>query len=193
MTSPRAVLALAAGKSARAFLRATGRGGTSLPGLVALTVDGGVAGELSRTLPRGVACVTGTNGKTTTSRMLAAAAEAASWSVVHNRAGANLERGIAGALVERAGWGGAVRGDLGVFEIDEASLPRVLEHVAPRVLVVTNLFRDQLDRYHELDALARRLGESIALLPPSTILVANADDPLVVRIADHHPGTLVFF
>src|SRR6267142_1181105 len=77
---------------------------------------------------------------------------------IHNRSGSNLERGIAGALVADSDWRGVPRGDFGLFEVDEASLPRVLGRVAPRVLGVTNRFRDQLDRYYEIDALARRIA-----------------------------------
>lgn len=138
-------------------------------------------------------CVSGTNGKTTTSRMLAAIARAAGWTPVHNRAGANLERGVATALLADARWSGAPRADLGLFEVDEASVPRVLRALDPRVFVVTNLFRDQMDRYHELDALAARIGDAIATLPPSAILVLNADDPLVAGLAARHRGTVAYF
>ena len=189
----RALVAAWAGKVTRSLLVMTRRGATALPGLVALTLEPRLLGMLASGLDHGVACVTGTNGKTTTTRMLAAAAYEAGWSPVHNRAGSNLERGIVASLLAATSWRGLVRGDAGLFEVDEASLPRVLADVSPRVVVVTNLFRDQLDRYHEVDALARRLRAAIALLPPSTILVLNADDPLVTFLADGHPGTVAFF
>ncbi|MSQ37631.1 MAG: DUF1727 domain-containing protein [Chloroflexi bacterium] len=189
----RAVFATWAGKLTRVLLVASRRGATALPGLVALTLEPRLLRTLVRGLAHGVVCITGTNGKTTTARMLAAAAREAGWSPVHNRAGSNLDRGIVASLLADASWGGVAQGDAGVFEVDEASVPRVLGDLSPRVLVVTNLFRDQLDRYHEVDALARRLGATIATLPPSTILVLNADDPLVAFLADRHRGTVAFF
>ena len=193
MTSPRTLAALAVGKIVRAVLLALGRGATALPGLVALTLAPRFSADLTRSLSHGAACVTGTNGKTTTARMLAVIVRDAGWRPVHNRAGANLDRGVAAALLSDAGLTGHTRSDTGIFEIDEASVPRVLATVTPRVLVVTNLFRDQLDRYHEIDALVRLLGDAVARLPPSTQLVLNADDPLVVRLAERHRGTVSFF
>src|SRR5262245_66094653 len=92
-------------------------------------------------LAHGVVLISGTNGKTTTSRMLSDIVRAAGWSAIHNRAGSNLERGIASALVAESEWGGTTHADVGVFEVDEASVPRVLGRIEPRVVLVTNLFR----------------------------------------------------
>src|SRR6266849_3805469 len=156
------MLANAAGKITRLGLMAVGRGGTALPGLVTLQLDPDFITAITRSLPHGVVLVSGTNGKTTTARMLADITAAAGWSPIHNRSGSNLERGIAGALVADSSWRGEPRGDIGLFEVDEASLPRVLGRVTPRVVLVTNLFRDQLDRYFEIDQLARRIGDAIA-------------------------------
>jgi len=172
-----ALIANAAGKLTREGLRVTGRGGTALPGLVALTVDPNFITALSSGLRHGVVCVSGTNGKTTTARMLADIARAAGWEPIHNRSGSNLDRGVAAALLADANWYGETRGDVGLFEIDEASLPNVVARLNPRVVVVTNLFRDQMDRYFELDTLAKRIGEALATLPAETIFVLNADDP----------------
>ncbi|HEU5286959.1 MAG TPA: MurT ligase domain-containing protein, partial [Candidatus Limnocylindria bacterium] len=101
--------------------------------------------------------------------------------------------GIAGALLVDATWRAEPRGDVGLFEVDEASLPRLLGRIKPRVLVVTNLFRDQLDRYFEIDQLARRIGDAIATLDPACVVVLNADDPLVAMLGERHPGTVVYF
>ncbi len=185
--------AVAAGKLTRFVVMALGRGATALPGVVALAIDPGLIASVSRELPHGATFVSGTNGKTTTARMLAGILRAAGWSPVHNRSGSNLERGIAAALAADATWGGEPRADAGLFEVDEASLPGVLAGLAPRVLVVTNLFRDQLDRYFELDALARRIGDAVASLPATTTLVLNADDPIVAYLGDRHRGHVVHF
>jgi lipid II isoglutaminyl synthase (glutamine-hydrolysing) len=188
-----ATLANAAGKVTRLGLKVAGRGATALPGLVTLQLDPDYITAVTRSLAHGVALVSGTNGKTTTTRMLSDVARGAGWSPIHNRSGSNLERGIAGALLADSSWRGEPRGDLGLFEVDEASLPRVLGRVAPRVLVVTNLFRDQLDRYYEIDALARRIGDAFAKLDPKTIVVLNADDPIVATLGTRHAGTVVYF
>jgi len=188
-----AKLANAAGKITRFGLQATGRGGTALPGLVTLQLDPNFIAAVTGSLPHGVVLVSGTNGKTTTTRMISDVTRAAGWSPIHNRSGSNLERGIAGALLADSSWRAEPRGDIGLFEVDEASLPRVLGRITPRVLIVTNLFRDQLDRYFELDALARRIGDAIALLDKSVTLVLNADDPIVAWLGTRHTGTVIYF
>jgi UDP-N-acetylmuramyl tripeptide synthase len=188
-----ATIANAAGKVTRIGLQVAGRGATALPGLVTLRLDPDYITAITRKLPHGVVLVSGTNGKTTTSRMLADVARAAGWSPIHNRSGSNLERGIAGALLADSSWRAEPRGDVGLFEVDEASLPRVLRRVSPRVVLVTNLFRDQLDRYFEIDQLAKRIGDAVAELDPKTILVLNADDPIVAFLGTRHRGTVLYF
>ncbi|HUQ41179.1 MAG TPA: MurT ligase domain-containing protein [Candidatus Limnocylindrales bacterium] len=188
-----ATLANAAGKVTRLGLQITGRGATALPGLVTLQLDPNYIAAITRGLPHGVALISGTNGKTTTARMLSDIARAAGWTPIHNRSGSNLERGIAGALLADSSWRGQSRGDVGLFEVDEASLPRVLKGLAPRVVTIPNLFRDQLDRYFEIDALARRIGDAVALLDPATIVVLNADDPIVASLGMRHRGRVLYF
>ena len=190
---PLLLTAIAAGKATRAGLQLLGRGATALPGLVTLAVDPDAIARLSVSLAHGAVCVSGTNGKTTTTRMLSDVVRTAGWQPVHNRSGSNLDRGIAAALLADATWAGELRGDVGVFEIDEASVPRMLGRLGPRVVVITNLFRDQLDRYFEIDALARRIGEAVAKLPETTTLVLNADDPIVAYLGSAHRGPLLTF
>jgi len=185
--------AVIAGKAARASLQLLGRGATALPGLVALAVDPDTVTRISGALPHGVVAVTGTNGKTTTTRMLSDIVRAAGWAPVHNRSGSNLDRGLAAALLADATWAGEPRGNVGIYELDEASVPRILARLHPRVLVITNLFRDQLDRYFEIDALARRLSAAIAPLPDTTTLVLNADDPIVAYLGNDHRGPVLYF
>lgn len=193
MADALAILANAAGKLTREGLRVSGRGATALPGLVALTVDPNFIGELSSSLIHGVICVSGTNGKTTTARMLADMTRTAGWDPIHNRSGSNLDRGVASALVAETNWSAQPSGDFGLFEIDEASLAGVVGKLKPRVVVVTNLFRDQMDRYFELDALAKRIADALASLDPDTKLVLNADDPLVANLAVRRDANTVFF
>jgi len=190
---PLARLANAAGKLTRIGLQISGRGGTALPGLVALTIDPGFIAALASDLAHGVVLVSGTNGKTTTTRMLSDVVRATGWAPTHNRSGSNLERGIAGALLTESTWRGEPTGDIGLFEVDEASLPLVLARISPRVVLVTNLFRDQMDRYFEIDQLARRIGDAIAKLDPRVTLVLNADDPIVAWLGQRHTGPVVYF
>ena len=193
MPDPLARLANAAGKLTRIGLQISGRGGTALPGLVALTIDPDFIAALASDLAQGVVLVSGTNGKTTTTRMLSDIVRATGWAPTHNRSGSNLERGIAGALLTESTWRGEPTGDIGLFEVDEASLPLVLARISPRVVLVTNLFRDQMDRYFEIDQLARRIGDAIAKLDPRVTLVLNADDPIVAWLGQRHTGPVVYF
>jgi UDP-N-acetylmuramyl tripeptide synthase len=190
---PLARLANAAGKLTRLGLQISGRGGTALPGLVALTIDPDFIAALASDLAHGVVLVSGTNGKTTTTRMLSDIVRATGWAPTHNRSGSNLERGIAGALLTESSWRGEPSGDIGLFEVDEASLPLVLARISPRVVLVTNLFRDQMDRYFEIDQLARRIGDAIAKLDPRVTLVLNADDPIVAWLGQRHSGPVLYF
>ncbi|HSC50222.1 MAG TPA: MurT ligase domain-containing protein [Gaiellaceae bacterium] len=160
-------------------------GGTTLPGKLLWKLDPGAVDRLAARLPRGSALVSATNGKTTTAAM-AAEILAPSVRLAHNRAGANLVSGVASALLA------ARDAELGLFEVDEAALPEVAQRVAPRVVSLGNLFRDQLDRYGELELLAGRWREMARRLPLAATLVANGDDPQLGALADDRAGSVVF-
>ncbi|HKX19713.1 MAG TPA: Mur ligase family protein [bacterium] len=190
----RLTTAIALGKTAATLSRVLGRGGgTTMPGRVARAVEPNLVGLLARRLRGGTVLVAGTNGKTTTAHLIAHIMRAEGRRVVHNRAGANLAAGIASALVEHADLLGAPAGDLGIFEVDEATVPRVVPALAPRVAVFTNLFRDQLDRYGEIDYISGLWRAVGARLSPEFVRVANADDPLVYDAVREMPGTLVTY
>jgi UDP-N-acetylmuramyl tripeptide synthase len=130
--------------------------------------------------------VTGTNGKTTTSRIIAAALDAEGVPFVHNREGSNLMRGMASTLVAAAGPAGRIsqaKNTAGLFETDEATMPAAVAALQPRVIVVTNLFRDQLDRYGEVDSVAGLWRTALERAPQDCTLVLNADDPSVAELA----------
>ncbi|HEY8309468.1 MAG TPA: Mur ligase family protein, partial [Gemmatimonadaceae bacterium] len=193
---PRLTLAVAAAHAAAAASSLLGHGGTSLPGLVSLRIEPRSARFLASQLGDGTIVVAGTNGKTTTTMLAASALRAAGRHVLHNRAGSNMIRGIASTLVRESALTGRVRHAVrltGLFEVDEAALPRVLKEVSPRVVTLINLFRDQLDRYGELATTADRWREALARLPESTIVVLNADDPLVASLAEAATGRVVFY
>lgn len=191
---PRLTLALAASKLTAAGIRRLGRGGgTSAPGLVADRLDGAMLTKMTERLSYGVVVVAGTNGKTTTSRMIADIFEAAGRTVVHNRSGSNLVRGVVSAFVGTASLTGAPGGDIGVIEADEAALPELVRRTRPRLLLLNNLFRDQLDRYGELDTIARRWRVVLRELDASTTVVVNGDDPTLVAITDDLAAKRVCF
>jgi UDP-N-acetylmuramyl tripeptide synthase len=182
---PRLVVALTAAKVAGGVIRRLGRGGgTAAPGLVAERVDPALLTKLTGQLSHGAVVIAGTNGKTTTSRMVADVFEAMPWRVVHNRSGSNLVRGVVAAFVQRASASGDIGGDIGVIEADEAALPEIIRRVQPRVILLNNLFRDQLDRYGELDTIARTWQKVLKELPAETTVIVNGDDQTLVAISD---------
>ena len=182
----RTALAVVAGKATGSLSRLTGRGGgTTFPGDVARYVDPQVLRRLARDLKGGAVIVTGTNGKTTTSRLVHAVLEGIPARVVANRAGANLIYGATAAAVAVAGVDGRLRADWGVFEIDEATLPAAVDEIQPRAVLVLNLFRDQLDRYGELELMARTIQRALEQLPEQSVAVLNADDPRIGELGSH--------
>jgi UDP-N-acetylmuramyl tripeptide synthase len=156
-------------------------GGSALPGLVAERIDPGIGSKLARRLRDGSIIVTGTNGKTTTVKVLSKILADAGEQLVVNRAGSNLSRGIVSALIEHASWSGHFAQTRGLFEVDEAAMATVAAMVQPKAIVVLNLFRDQLDRYGELNTTAQLLGKGIAATTAQLYL--NADHPLVASLA----------
>ncbi|MGD9893724.1 MAG: MurT ligase domain-containing protein [Dehalococcoidia bacterium] len=187
------VCARAVGAASRRLKRG---GGTALPGLVAERVDPALVAHLARQLGGGRVIVTGTNGKTTTSRMLAEMVRIAGRAPVHNRSGSNLMRGLAATLAGHAGGDGRIpdaRQRAGIFEVDEATIPQAVAAIRPQALVIGNLFRDQLDRYGEVDSITALWRQAIARLPTETALVLNADDPTVATLAHDFAGRSVFF
>ena len=161
-----------AARAAGAASRLTGRGGTSLPGKLLLRMEPRAIERLAR--PLDSALLSATNGKTTTAAMVARILERGGRTLVHNRAGANMAGGVATALLHG-------RGDTGLFEVDEFWLPQVLPQVRPRALLLANLFRDQLDRYGELETIAERWAQALTATPVEQ-LVLNADDPVVADL-----------
>jgi UDP-N-acetylmuramyl tripeptide synthase len=167
---------VALARAVGALSRLTRRGGgTTLPGRMLLRMAPDAIPRLGTGLRGGSVIVSATNGKTTTAGMIAAAMRAHGREPVHNRAGSNMTWGVATALLEQ-------RGDEGLFEVDEAWLPRVAADLAPRLIVLGNLFRDQLDRYGELEHLADEWAGVVASRAGATGFALCADDPLVADL-----------
>ncbi len=187
-------LAVASARCVSGLSRVLGiGGGTAAPGRVADRLDPRALEKLSSRLEYGVAVVAGTNGKTTTARLMADILAADGRRVVHNRAGANLVGGILSALAADASADVHRDPGMAVLETDEAALPEVLARTSPTVIVITNLFRDQLDRYGEIDLILEHWRGALAALPGSTTLVINADDPALVALTDGLDARRVLF
>ncbi len=185
-STPRKLVAVQAGRATRWLSRRTGRGGTSLPGVVAQRIHPGLAADLASGIANGCMLVTGTNGKTTTTRMIADILRQAGLDPITNREGSNMMGGITTTLLASSGWSGTT---IGLFEVDEGFLPHAIRELRPRVVLINNLFRDQLDRYFEVDFVASIWARTLAQLPESTVLILNADDPVVAYLgtAVHNP------
>jgi UDP-N-acetylmuramyl tripeptide synthase len=190
----RRVVGIAMGKAAGGLSRRLRLGGgTTLPGTIARRLAPGVLSALSGALPNGAVLLTGTNGKTTTSRMLAEILRAGGERVLHNRAGANLIAGLTATAVDDADWRGRPRATIGLFETDEAALPQALAEIRPRLVLVHNLFRDQLDRYGEVDTVAAAWRAALAELPPEAQVVLNADDPAVADLGEGLAARVTYY
>jgi UDP-N-acetylmuramyl tripeptide synthase len=178
-------LEAAALRAAGTLSRVAGRGGgTTLPGKLLWKLDPGAIDRLARRLPLGAVLISATNGKTTSAAMVAEILRPR-MRIAHNASGANLVSGVASTLLH------ARDAELGLFEVDEAALSEVARRVEPRAVLLGNLFRDQLDRYGELETVAARWRDAVAALP-DTCLVVNGDDPQVGDLARDHPRSRIF-
>jgi lipid II isoglutaminyl synthase (glutamine-hydrolysing) len=185
---PRAPLSLeiAAARGVAALSRRVGAGGgTTIPGKLLVQLDPGAVDRLAARLPAGTAVVSATNGNTTTAAMAAEILRPRQ-RLAHNAAGANLLSGVASALLA------ATDAELGLFEVDEAALPELLRRLRPRTVCLGNLFRDQLDRYGELELVAERWRDAVAGLPDEAELVYNADDPQLAGVGEAHSRSVAF-
>jgi UDP-N-acetylmuramyl tripeptide synthase len=181
---------LALARAVASLSRLGGGGATSAPGKVLMRLAPDAIGTLGARLERGSVLISATNGKTTTATMAAAILERDGIALVHNQAGANMAGGIATTLLGAARPGGELAGELGLFEVDELWLASIASELSPRVIVLANLFRDQLDRYGELEAITERWEQ--AVLASDAQLVLDADDPAIADLGRDRPGTLYF-
>lgn len=178
----RGLMAIWLGKGVVTATRLSGRGGTTLPGRLARRLDPNLLRRLAAQPKGGVIAVTGTNGKTTTAKLLSAILEADGQHLTHNRAGANLITGLTTAFLQNATWSGRVRGTAGLMEIDEATMPQACKEIRPKAAIVTNFFRDQLDRYGELEHTVNFVGRGLEQLAKGAKAALNADDPNVAGL-----------
>jgi UDP-N-acetylmuramyl tripeptide synthase len=162
-----------------------------------MRLDPGAIGELGSRLRRGSVLISATNGKTTTTAILAAIMERAGISLVNNQTGANMAGGIASTLLAAARPGGQISGDLGLFEVDELWLDSLAAQLHPRAVLLSNLFRDQLDRYGELETIADRWDAAFNRMPThpagDSMLVLNADDPAIADLGRERDAPVLYF
>lgn len=184
--------AILAGKTISFITRLTGGGATAAPGLYALKIDPNLVKKLAVNLTRGSVIITGTNGKTTTSRLISSILEEKD-KLIHNRQGSNLLRGIASTLVAGSSIKGKLSANLGIWEVDEATLQEVLNNITPKTVILLNLFRDQLDRYGEIESIRQKWQKALATLPKSVNLIVNADDPQLSFLASQLKAKTIFF
>jgi len=174
--------AIVIGKALIAFTRLLGRGGTTLPGRMAIRIKPDLSELLAGQLLKGVLVVTGTNGKTTTSALIKNILKAAGYSCIHNQSGSNMSWGVASALVDAASVGGTITADWALMEADEGAFPKIVQDIRPLGIVVTNIFRDQLDRYGEIDRIQDAIGRGLQVQAAGGFQVVNADDPSLVSL-----------
>lgn len=189
----RLTAALLAGRAAAGLSRQFGLGGgTVISGHVVPRIAPDALSTIASRLPYGSVVVSGTNGKTTTSRLIAHLLRAADLQPIHNRAGANLLTGLVSAVVEHSSLGGSPRGDVGLFEVDEATLDSAIQRLQPARVLLTNVFRDQLDRYGEVQFIYDSWQQALGQLSADAQLVLNADDPYVAALGQERSRVLYY-
>ncbi|MBE9188804.1 Mur ligase family protein [Gloeocapsopsis crepidinum LEGE 06123] len=164
-----------------------------LPGEIARRLQPQLLQLLSRQVKHGVILIAGTNGKTTTSLLLRTMLERQGKRIAHNATGANLENGLMTTLLANTDLVGKLDVDYAILEVDENVVPKVVAAIEPRIILCLNLFRDQLDRYGEVDSISQRWGKAIATLPPDTVVIPNADDPTLSYMGQQLPQKVLFF
>jgi UDP-N-acetylmuramyl tripeptide synthase len=183
MSSIKKTAAITSAKLVKAASKLKKTAATAAPGYLAEKIDPNLLDKLGKlNFPKGVIVVTGTNGKTTTTMVIAEALRSAGISFINNQAGSNMSRGVISSILASSGFSGKTGAEMGLFEVDEAYLDKVCKALKPKMVIVTNLFRDQLDRYGELDSLAEKFRATFNKLNNNSTLVLNADDPLVASL-----------
>lgn len=186
-------IAVLAGKLSTFVIRTLGLGaGATWPGEIALRLKPDILSEFSKQNKK-IILVAGTNGKTTTVKMIQTIFSSVGIRSRRNESGANLDNGLVSTFLADSLWNGRLISDYFIFEVDEATLPNILKEIIPNILVLTNLFRDQLDRYGEVDTIAEKWKNALAQLAKSTTIIANADDPHVVLVGTNLEAKVKYF
>jgi len=156
--------------------------GSALPGLLVEKFDPGILKFFSSQIPN-IVLITGTNGKTTTQKALVSVLRGAGKKVLTNSTGSNMKRGLIAHLIMDSDFNGKLNVDYAVLEVEEATMPKVTGDLSPKHIIVTNLFRDQLDAYGEIDRTKTMIHQAISQAPKA-IIIKNADDPKLFDILE---------
>ncbi|MBD6615835.1 Mur ligase family protein [Komarekiella sp. 'clone 1'] len=187
-------LAVSVAKSVTFLVRSLRLGAASvLPGSIARRIEPRLLQLLSQQVKNGVILIAGTNGKTTTALLLCTILERKGYRIAHNSTGANLENGLMTAFIENTNLVGTLDVDYAILEVDENIVPKVLTPLQPQIILCLNLFRDQLDRYGEVDTISKRWAKVISTLPAETVVIPNADDPTLSYLGQQLPQRVLFF
>lgn len=190
MTNPIATFAQLVSKVSRKLNLGNG---STWPGHLALLIKPTIVVDILKKSQTEVILVVGTNGKTTTATMLTTILRENGKKVIQNTSGANLLNGVASTILLNTNPTGKLSADYAVFEVDENNVPIVLEHVTPKIIIALDLFRDQLDRYGELDSIAKKWNTAFQNLSNQTTLILNADDPLIAYLAKDVKAKVAYF
>ena len=163
--------------------------GYTFPGYFILKFSPKILESKSFSYKKGIVIISGTNGKTTTSKLVTDILRGNDFKVTHNSSGSNLLRGILTSLILDLGWFGKPKSEIAVLEVDEFALPQVLESITPKVLVLLNLSRDQLDRYGETDTILARWISSLENLSTKTTLILDGTQPVLSILKEVFTGT----
>jgi len=187
-------IAIITGKIIASVIRKFNIGsGSTWPGHIALFICPQIIPQLAKQLNKGMVVIAGTNGKTTTSKMITTILENQNYKVINNQSGANLLNGIASELIINTDGKGNLNVDIAVFEVDEATLPHLLKQYIPKTIVLLNLFRDQLDRYGEINILVKKWSESLKKLTKENNLILNCDDPQIAILGEKSQAKILYF
>lgn len=167
--------------------------GSTWPGHLALKSNPSFIKDVIKKSDTKIVLIAGTNGKTTTGKLITAILKENNLKVIHNDSGANLLNGIASSLLKKTDKYGKIDADYAIFEIDENTLPNAIKHTNPDFIICLNLFRDQLDRYGEVDSIAKKWKEAFSKIGSKTVFVMNADDPLIANIASKIEKKVYYF
>ncbi len=168
--------------------------GSTWPGHIALKLDSHFLSQIRKNnTGLAIILIAGTNGKTTTSKVLRHILEKTGHQVFQNEEGANLINGIATSLIRNSTLSGTIPYDVAIFEVDENNLSSILEQVTPTAIIFLNLFRDQLDRYGEVHSIAERWHKALKTLSPATKIILNADDPEIRNLVKHTKSKVYYF
>lgn len=190
--NPKSYLSLILGKTISSLLKFSGRGATAAPGLYALKIDKELVNHLIENNNIKSIVISGTNGKTTTARIISHLI-GDTYKIIHNRQGSNLVRGIASTLIQKTSFTGKISENLAVWESDEAVLPELIKTTRPKLLLLLNLFRDQLDRYGEIETIRQKWQKALDFLPKNSTIIANADDPSITSLLKNAQQKVIYF